>query len=56
MEAVNEMSKKMSSDNYLEKPTKKDKKIKEQMLYGEGDSLIEKDKKKDEYQENQLNE
>lgn len=56
MELVNEHSKKLTSDNYLEKPTESDEKVKEQMLYGEGDSLVEKDKKKNEYQENQLNE
>lgn len=56
MELVNEQSTKVKDDNYLEKPKDDKKKVKEQMLYGNEESLTEKDRKQEEYQEKMLNE
>lgn len=53
---MNEQATKVSKDNYLEKQEDKKEKVREQMLYGDGESLVEKDKKKEEYQDNELNE
>ena len=51
------MTVKLDKDLYLEKPTKVEKeKVKEQLLYGAGDSLAEVKKKKQEYEDKQLNE
>lgn len=49
------MSEKFDKDKYLEKPEQKET-TKEQMIYGDGESLSEKEKRKKKYQENTLNE
>jgi len=40
---------------YMDKPEKKEQ-VKDQLLYGDGDTLAEKKKKKKEYEEKKLNE
>jgi len=40
---------------YMDAPKKK-KQVKDQLLYGDGDTLEEKKKKKKKYEENKLNE
>jgi hypothetical protein len=53
---MNEQATKISKGDYLEKPNGKKEKVREQMLYGDGESLLEKEKKKEEYQDKELNE
>jgi len=54
---MNEQSKKLDDKNYLEATdAEKDEEMREQLLYGNGESLVEKDKKKAEYKDKMLNE
>jgi len=51
------MSTKVDDKNYLEKPDKKkEKAVKEQLIYGEGETLQEKLDKEIKYQDTMLNE
>ena len=47
----------LDKDRYLEKPKTQEKdKIKEQLLFGDGDSLLEVETKRKEYESKMLNE
>jgi len=48
--------KKQEDKPYMDKPTTDKKQIKDQLLYGDGSSLNEKEKKKKKYQDEMLNE
>jgi hypothetical protein len=41
---------------YMDKPSDKKDQVKDQMIYGDGDTLAEKDKKKKKYKDQMLNE
>jgi len=47
--------KKTEDKPYMDKP-KKEEQIKDQLIYGDGETILEKDKKKKDYKENMLNE
>ena len=46
---------KENKEPYMDAPKKK-KQVKDQLLYGDGDTLAEKKKKKKDYKDNKLNE
>lgn len=50
------MSTKYNDKPYMDKPNKKKEQVKDQLIYGDGETIKEKDKKKKDYKDNQLNE